>query len=219
MRPLTDSCPKPLLKVAGKPLIEHHVERLAAIGIREIVINVSYLGEQIQDYLGSGQQWGVELTYSPEAELLETGGGIFKALEFLGHEQPFLVVNGDVWCDFDLTSVTLAAGDDAHLVLVSNPPHHPTGDFYLEQNRVKVALSGSQQQSLTRALKLTFSGISILHPRLFKEQTGGKFALAPLLRDAMTNNRVGGVAYDGFWLDVGTPERLAELDSRLRSGC
>jgi len=207
MRPLTDHCPKPLLRAGGKPLIVHHIERLAAAGIRDLVINHAYLGEQIEAALGDGSALGVRIRYSPEGEALETGGGIFKALPLLGPE-PFLVVNGDVWTDCPVPETRLAEGDLAHLVLVDNPPHHPAGDFALEAGRVRP--EGSP--------RLTFSGIGIYHPDLFVDCVPGAFPLAPLLRDAMTQGRVGGRHHSGLWFDIGTPERLAELDRMLTQG-
>lgn len=209
MRPLTNHCPKPMLKVAGKPLIEHHIDRLAAAGFNEIVINTAYLGEQIQAYLGAGEQWGVSIVYSPETEPLETGGGIANALKHLGTDAPFLVVNGDVWCEFELESLTIAEQDLAQLVLVDNPNHNPEGDFALHRGRVKIKQEGEAA--------LTFSGISILRPQLFSGQNTGKFPLAPLLREAMAAGQVGGISYQGYWLDVGTPERLQQLDQHLVS--
>ncbi len=205
MRPLTDTLPKPLLPVAGKPLIVHHIERLAAAGIRHLVINHAHLGEMIETRLGDGSEWGVEIRYSSEETALETGGGIFRALPLLG-EAPFLVVNGDVWCDVDFSRLQLPAGRLAHLVLVSNPTHHPRGDFLLRGERV-VDADGD---------RLTYSGIGVYHPLLFAGCRPGAFPLAPLLRSAMADGRVSGMQHRGVWIDVGTPERLAELDARLR---
>lgn len=206
MRPLTERCPKPLLPVAGKPLIVHHLERLAAAGISEVVINVSYRAEQIVAALGDGSDIGLTIAWSHEAAPLETGGGILKALPLLG-EAPFLLVNGDIWCDMEL-SVLGGLGDDlAHLVLVDNPPHHPTGDFHLNASG-RVHDKGEP--------RLTFAGLSVIDPALVADQTPGAFALAPLLRHAMATERVAGHHYRGAWVDVGTPERLADLDHRLR---
>lgn len=206
MRPLTDHTPKPLLIAGGKPLIQHHIERLAAAGIRELVINHAHLGAQIEAALGDGAGFGVEIRYSPEERALETGGGIFRALPLLGPE-PFLVVNGDVWTDVDLAGLALDAGDLAHLVLVDNPPHNPKGDFVLIAGRVRS----------TGTPRLTFSGIGLYRPELFDGQTPGAFPLAPLLRQAMKAGRVGGRHHGGHWFDIGTPERLALLDRRLSS--
>jgi len=203
MRPLTDSCPKPLLPVAGKPLIVHHLERLEQAGIQEVVINVSHLAEQIIKALGDGSQYGLTLRFSREATPLETGGGIRQALPLLG-EAPFLLVNGDVWCKA-LPKLRALQGDDlAHLMLVDNPEHHPDGDFSLDNGRV--------QEGQPR---LTFSGLSIIHPALLAHQAQGAFALAPLLKAAMQQGRVSGEHFDGQWVDVGTPRRLAALDQQL----
>lgn len=202
MRPLTDHTPKPLLRAGGKPLIVHHIERLAAAGLRDLVINHAHLGGQIVDALGDGSRYGVSIHYSAESEALETGGGIFQALRLLG-EAPFMVVNGDIWCDFDPASLQLTAGDLAQLLLVDNPGHNPEGDFGLEAGRV------------SNARRFTFSGIGIYSPELFASCHAGRFPLAPLLREACDAGRVGGQLHHGQWLDVGTPERLAELDARL----
>lgn len=201
MRPLTLHTPKPLLPVAGKALIEYHIEALAAAGITELVINHAWLGQQVEQALGNGSRYGVRIAYSAETEPLETGGGIFKALPLLGDE-PFIVVNGDVWTDYDFSLLHAPADSLAHLVLVDNPPHHPQGDFSLEQTSVS-----TQGES-----KLTYSGISVLHPRLFAGCSAGAFALAPLLREAMRQGRVSGERFAGRWLDVGTVERLAEAE-------
>jgi MurNAc alpha-1-phosphate uridylyltransferase len=207
MRPLTDTLPKPLLEVAGKPLIVHHIERLAAAGLRQLVINHAHLGGMIEACLGDGSAWGVKIRYSPETTALETGGGIFRALPLLG-EAPFLVINGDVWCDLDFTSLRLPEGMLAHLVLVPNPAHHPQGDFALQGARV----SGDGDE------RLTFSGIGVYHPRIFASCRPGAFPLAPLLRSAMAEGRVSGVCHRGVWIDVGTQERLKELEQQLRGG-
>lgn len=206
MRPLTDTCPKPLLKAGDRPLIEHHLQRLATAGIREVIINVSYRAEQIIRALGDGRRFGLSIRYSREATPLETGGGIQAALPLLG-DAPFLLVNGDVWCDALPEPSALHDGDLAHLLLVNNPDHHPTGDFALSQRRVSA--SGSP--------RLTFSGLSLINPALVKDQPAGAFALAPLLRAAMQQGRVSGESFSGRWIDVGTPERLAELDAHLQS--
>ena len=206
MRPLTDHTPKPLLRVAGKPLIVHHIMRLAAAGFRQLVINHAHLGEHIVAALGDGAAFGVQIRYSAEAPAaLETGGGIFQALPLLG-AAPFLVVNGDIWTDCDLTTLALGDDDLAQLVLVENPPQHPLGDFKLEQGRVLA--DGSPRQ--------TFSGIGLYHPELFAHCVPGAFPLAPLLRHAMSAGRVGGQFHRGQWFDIGTPERLAELNQLLQ---
>jgi MurNAc alpha-1-phosphate uridylyltransferase len=205
MRPLTDHTPKPLLEAGGRPLIGHHLVALARAGVREVVINHAHLGAQIEQALGDGAAWGLRIRYSPEAVALETGGGIFQALPLLGAD-PFIVVNGDVWTDFDPARLRLAAPDLAHLVLVDNPPHHPTGDFVLDGDRVRA--EGGQ--------RLTFSGIGVYRPALFDGCGPGRFPLAPLLRVAMAADRVSGERHPGRWVDVGTPERLAALDRALR---
>lgn len=211
MRPLTNDTPKPMLKVAGKPLIQYQVERLVAAGITEIVINHAYLGEQIEAYLGDGSKWNCRIRYSPEPEPLETGGGIFKALPLLTAEvgdQPFLLVNGDVWIDMDYAPLVQSPLTGlAHLVLVNNPDHHPEGDFSVEDGKVNYQ---------TDTERFTFSGISIIHPSLFNGCEEGVFKLAPLLKHAMDNQQVSGEVYSGFWLDVGTPQRLQQLEQHIQ---
>lgn len=207
MRPLTDHTPKPLLQAGGRPLIEYHILALVAAGFRELVINHAHLGDRIERSLGDGSGLGVSIHYSVEAEALETGGGIFHALPLLG-PGPFLVVNGDVWTDYDFSRLPPEPAGLAHLVLVDNPPHHPRGDFALAGSRVV-----SEGESL-----LTFSGIGVYRPELFAGCSPGKFPLAPLLRQAMAAGQVSGEHYRGRWLDIGTPQRLAELDQWLRDG-
>lgn len=211
MRPLTNDTPKPMLKVDGKPLIQYQVERLVAAGITEIVINHAYLGEQIESFLGDGAQWNCKISYSAESEPLETGGGIFKALPLLTDDvgqQPFLLVNGDVWIDMDYAPLAQSSIKGlAHLVLVKNPEHHPQGDFSVEGGNVNYRSNTEQ---------FTFSGISIIHPHLFEGCKAGVFKLAPLLKKAMDENRVSGEVYKGFWLDVGTPERLQQLEQHIK---
>lgn len=205
MRPLTDTTPKPLLKVGGIPLIVWHLERLAHDGFTDIVINIAHLGYQIPQALGDGSEWGVNITYSDEQKEggLETAGGIVKALPLLGDE-PFLVVNGDIWTDYDFQDHRkLAEGMLAHLVLVPNPDHNPEGDFALVNNKVVDAKS------------YTFSGIGYYSPKLFEGVPYGKSALAPLLRAAMKEGKVTGELYEGEWLDIGTPERLELLNAQL----
>jgi MurNAc alpha-1-phosphate uridylyltransferase len=206
MRPLTDSCPKPLLKVAGKPLIQWHLERLAQAGIREVVINLSWLGDLIANALGDGSKYGLAIQYSREPwPPLETGGGLVQALPLLG-EGPFLLVNGDVFTDIDFTSLTIAQGDLAQLVLVPNPVHHQKGDFWLnEQGRISTA--GGE--------RLTYSGVGLLRPEFFAGATPGRFPLLPWLLRALDAGRLGGQRHSGVWLDIGTPERLAQLDATL----
>ncbi len=207
MRPLTDHTPKPLLEVASKPLIVYHIEKLAAAGFSEIIINIAHLGHMIPEALGDGSKWGVKITYSDEQEegALESLGGIVKALPLLGDE-PFLVVNGDVWCDYAF-DVNLSLNDKlAHLILVDNPEHNVDGDFALVDGEVK--RDGAE--------KLTFSGIGYYNPKLFKDQPYGSAPLAPLLRETMDLGKVSGEHYGGSWRDIGTPERLDEMNRKLK---
>ncbi|KQT41685.1 MULTISPECIES: N-acetylmuramate alpha-1-phosphate uridylyltransferase MurU [unclassified Methylophilus] len=207
MRPLTDHTPKPLLEVGGKPLIVWHIERLAQAGITELVINHAYLGQQIEDRLGDGTQWHVYIQYSAEQTALETAGGIAKALPLLGDES-FLVVNGDVFTDIDYAATSLPVGKLAHLVMVDNPQQHAEGDFALQDGLVKQAADN----------RLTFSGIGVYHPDLFKSVQSGEAAkLAPLLISAMQQGLVSGQHHTGVWHDIGTPERLAQLDHWLKT--
>jgi MurNAc alpha-1-phosphate uridylyltransferase len=206
MRPLTDNTPKPLLLVGGKRLIEYHLEALAAADISDVIINHAHLGGQIEQVLGSGERYGVSIHYSPEGEALETGGGIFQALPLLG-DGPFVVINGDIWCDYPLARLREQETHGAHLVLVPNPPQHPTGDFLLRDGMVFDQAEGE---------RLTFSGIGLYHPSLFDGCVAGAFALAPLLRRAMASGLVSGERFDGHWFDIGTPERLQQLDVMLR---
>lgn len=206
MRPLTDETPKPLLKAGGKRLIEYHLQGLAQAGFHDIVINHAHLGEQIEQVLGDGSRYGVRITYSVEGQALETGGGIFKALPLLG-DAPFLVVNGDVWCDYPFARLREHSVELAHLVLVDNPPQHPQGDFVLTHGKVHDK----------EGERLTFSGIGVYHPSLFAGCEAGAFPLAPLLRRAMAANAVSGEHYRGRWFDIGTPERLQQLDRLLRA--
>lgn len=209
MRPLTDHCPKPLLPVAGKPLIVYQIERLKAAGITELVINISHLAEQIEQALGDGSRWGVSIHYSVEPQPLETAGGIVQALPLLTRDQcgdqPFLVVNGDVWCELPLEQLPDSIEGSVHLLMVNNPDHHPEGDFALEHGRIQ--LTGA---------KKTFAGISLLRPSLFDGCPAGVRPLAPLLIRAIEQGRASGQCWDGFWLDVGTPQRLALLEQRLQ---
>ncbi len=226
MRPLTNNLPKPMLPVGGKPLLQHHVEALARAGIADLVINHSCFGKRIEAWFDDGAAFGVNIRYSPEGDSpLGTGGGIKRALPLLGNE-PFLVINGDVWTDFPLETLKSARPDQAHLVLVANPAHHPQGDFVLQNGNV----------SDSGAPKHTFSGIGVYRPSLFKSVEtalyrhslkNGKlsaqqdaasathFPLAPLLRQAMQTQQVSGELYGGLWLDIGTPARLAQLEDYL----
>jgi MurNAc alpha-1-phosphate uridylyltransferase len=205
MRPLTDHTPKPLLRVADKPLICWHLEALVRAGVREVIVNLSWLGEQIRETLGDGQAFGLRIRYSEEGNPpLETGGGIFKALPLLGPE-PFLVVNGDTFTDVDVRSLQLSAAADARLVLVPNPPQHPHGDFVLEGEWI-VDRAGP---------RLTYSGIGIFSPALFHGCTAGPFPLLPLLQRASGAGRLQGQRHSGQWLDIGTPERLTALNRQL----
>lgn len=205
MRPLTDHCPKPLLDVAGTPLIVRHIERLAAAGFHDIVINIAHLGHMIETVLGNGSRWGVSIRYSREVQPLETAGGIVNALPVLG-DKPFLLINGDIWCDYPLERLqSLQLPGLAHLVLVDNPEHHRAGDFVLQGG--KVHPRGEQAG-------LTFSGLSVMHPRLFedwRQRAGEAFPLREILLPAMAAGQVSGEHYAGYWLDVGTPQRLQQL--------
>jgi len=202
LRPLTDQLPKPLVPIAGKPLIEYHLSALAAAGFREVVINQGHLGSQLPEALHNGQRWGINIHWSDEQpEALETGGGIFKALPLLG-SSPFLVINGDVWTDYPLARLRAVKCDWAHLVMVPNPAHNPAGDFALEGARIREAGES----------RLTYSGIGVYHPRLFSSCEAGKFSIVPLLRAAMTNHLVTGEKFTGAWDDIGTLQRLEKLN-------
>ncbi len=207
MRPLTLHTPKPLIPVAGVPLIEYHLRALARAGIEEVVINHAWLGEKIEAHLGDGERFSLHITYSRESQPLETGGGIFRALPHLGDE-PFVVVNGDVFTDYDFAALPQTLEGLAHLVLVDNPEHHREGDFSLQQGRVV-------NPGATNTL--TYSGIALLHPQLFADCFNGAFKLAPLLREAVTQGRVSGEYFTGRWIDVGTHERLAATEALLLS--
>ena len=204
MRPLTDHTPKPLLKAGGRALIEHTIDGLVAGGISEMIVNTAHLGEQVEQYLGDGARYGASIRYSLEGEALETGGGIFRALPLLGDE-PFLVVNGDIATDFNFASLRERKIDLAHLVLVANPKHHPQGDFGLAEG---LALDGGDP-------RYTFCGIGVYRPELFAACNPGRFALAPLLRKAMVTEQVSAEFYPGFWMDIGTVERLQAFDQYL----
>jgi len=208
MRPLTDTRPKPLLEVAGKPLIQYHLEALAHAGVRDIVINLAWQGELIRAALGVGERFGVQIRYSEEPEgALETGGGIVAALPLLG-PAPFLVISGDIWTDFPLASCLrrLAEGDLAHFVLVPNPDFHEQGDFGLEAGRV-----------LDRAPRYTYANIAVLRSEFFAGRPPGRFPLAPLMFDWIRQGRVSGELYRGRWRNLGTPVQLDQLDAELRA--
>ncbi|RPE77251.1 N-acetylmuramate alpha-1-phosphate uridylyltransferase MurU [Vulcaniibacterium tengchongense] len=223
MRPLTERTPKPLLEAGGKPLIVWHLEKLAALGVREVVINTSWLAERFPRALGDGARWGLRLHYAYEGPTpLETGGGMLHALPLLreGDDAPFLAVNGDIWTDYDFARLPSRIDGDAHLVLVDNPPQHPLGDFALDADARVRAEGGA---------RLTFAGIGLYRASLFagwREAIGAapgaeaeppRFKLAPLLRAAMARGRIAGEHHRGRWTDVGTPERLARLDAELRA--
>lgn len=219
MRPLTGHTPKPLLEVGGKPLIVWHLEKLATLGVRDVVINTSWLADRFPPALGNGEQWNLRLHYACEGPVpLETGGGMWNALDLLGRDAPFVAINGDIWTDHDFATLPQEPAGDAHLVLVDNPPHHPAGDFALDaQGR----LHGEGKA------RLTFSGIGVYRPSLFDDwrevigdadgasDTPPRFKLAPLLRAAMARGLVSGAHHRGRWTDVGTPQRLVELDAAL----
>jgi len=219
MRPLTDTTPKPLLQVGGKPLIAWHLEKLAALGIREVVINTSWLAPQFPATLGDGARWNLRLHYAYEGDVpLETGGGMWNALPLLG-DAPFVAVNGDIWTDYDFGLLPTEPAGDAHLVLVDNPSQHPGGDFALHAGVVES----------NGPAKLTFAGIGVYRRGLFDDWRGiigdapganatpPRFKLAPLLRAAMAQDRVSGEHHRGAWTDVGTPARLAQLESELQN--
>jgi MurNAc alpha-1-phosphate uridylyltransferase len=205
LRPLTDVTPKPLIEVAGKSLIEYHLSNLAAAGFKEIIINTAWLAEKIHQQLGDGERYGVSIQYSDEGSALETAGGIINALPLLG-DDPFLVVNGDIWCNFDYSTLpTLENPTQAHLVLVNNPDHNEKGDFSLQGKLIQN--SGNTMY--------TYSGIGLYSPEFFKEQQPGSRPLAPIIRNKCEKHLVDGQLYDGLWTDVGTIERLQELDKQL----
>lgn len=205
MRPLTDRTPKPLLPVAGKPLIGYHLESLARAGIRDVVINLSWLGDRIRVALGDGSQYGVRIAYSDEGPVaLETGGGVFKALPLLGNDA-FLVISGDIWTDYPLANLQLAPGDIAHFVLAPNPNFHLQGDFGLSEGRVRDAV----------VPRYTYANIGLFRPEFFAGSQAGRFALAPLMFNWIRQGRVSGELYEGRWHNIGTQAQLAELESLL----
>lgn len=213
MRPLTLYTPKPLLEVGGKPLIVWHIEKLKKIGVTEIVINSAWLADKLISSLGDGSQFGVDIRWTREDEGLETAGGIINALPLLGTD-PFILVNGDVWTTMDFEALRhIKLNDDlAHLVLVDNPKQHPEGDFTLFDGRTFTFDQDVMGENLT------FSGVSVIHPKLFDGLEPGKRPLAPLLKQAMQNQKISGEKLKGAWVDVGTPERLMELDLQIREG-
>ncbi|MGH8259973.1 MAG: N-acetylmuramate alpha-1-phosphate uridylyltransferase MurU [Steroidobacteraceae bacterium] len=207
MRPLTDHTPKPLLEAGGKPLIGYLLEGLARAGLRDIVVNLSWLGQRIRDALGNGSAYGVRIAYSDEGPVaLETGGGIFNALPLLG-EEPFVIANGDIWTDLDFSTLSLDGDSLATIVLVPNAPHHPRGDFGLEGDRIVER----------EADRYTYPGIGLYRPEFFAGCSPGRFPLLPLLRRAIAAGRLRGQVHRGTWIDIGTPERLAALDAELRT--
>lgn len=207
MRPLTDRHPKPLLKVDGRALIEWHIEALKDAGIKDILINTSWLGDQIPEYLGDGAYWGVNLTFIHEVEALETAGGIRNALDFFDDE-PFVVVNGDVWSEYDYEKLLQQPTKKAHIVLVPNPEHHPQGDFQLREDGLVIA-EGSE--------RYTFAGIGVYLPEVFADVPRGEpCRLAPVLRELMVEAEVTGELFQGRWFDIGTPERLERLNQSFQ---
>ena len=208
MRPLTANLPKALLKVRGKPLIEHQIEKLVAAGVSGIVINHFYLGDMIEAAVGDGKRFGVEISYSRETTRLDTAGGIIKSLSQL-QDDSFIVVNADIWTDFEFSRLQAVDGKDrlAHLVLVDDADHNPYGDFYIDD------VGRVHEDHSTRDQKLTFSGISVLHKKLFTGLSIEPLSVVPLLQAAMAENRVSGVIHPGLWLDIGTPERLLKVNA------
>ena len=217
MRPLTDETPKPLLKVAGRPLIDYHLCRLQAAGVTQVVINVCHLAQQIEAYCGTGERWALDIQYSREASPLETAGGIAQALPLLlgsasEGEADFILLNGDVWTDYPLEQLlgaTLSEGEDARLVMVDNPEQHPLGDFYLDESgRLRVLEEG--------VMGCTYAGLAVFNTALFRRLIPGKLALRPIFDAAIAAGSLGGERYRGRWFDIGTPQRLAALDTLLR---
>jgi MurNAc alpha-1-phosphate uridylyltransferase len=212
LRPITDTLPKPLVRVGGKPLIVYHLEALARAGVRDVVINLSWLPDKIRTALQDGSEYGLHITYSDEGPVaLETGGGIFNAIQLLG-PGPFMVVNGDTFTDIDFGAVQARAANHAGalawIVLVPNPTQHPQGDFGLEGEQVVERQTG----------RFTYSGVGVYRPEFFEGCTGGKFPMLPLLKRAIAAGRLRGELHEGEWCDVGTPQRLAELDERVAAG-
>ena len=208
MRPLTDQIPKPLLEVAGKPLIAWHLEKLAKANFEDVIINHAYLGKMIEAYVGDGSRWNLKIAYSREGSPLETAGGIKKALPLIG-DQPFLVINADIYTDFNFATIKNRNLNDCkgHLVMVKNPKQHPDGDFFLQNNQIE--LEGKE--------RLTFSGIAIYQPKIFEDINIEPVAkLAPILKKLIGEKCISGEAYQGLWFDIGTPERLNEVNLFLK---
>ena len=216
MRPLTDTVPKPLLEVGGKPLIVYHLEALAAVGIKEVVINIAYLGQHIREYVGDGSHWGLTVFYSEEPEPLETAGALLHAMPLLG-ETPFVLINGDVWTDFPLSQLMASSLDDVlgRLILVSNPEHNPQGDFCLSDQSLVM-----QKSSVPQRHSYTFSGIGVFSPDIIHGYPDKRriFPLREVFAHAIAQQQLSGEVYCGQWWDVGTPERLQLLDSLLLAG-
>ncbi|HEX4479269.1 MAG TPA: nucleotidyltransferase family protein [Rudaea sp.] len=205
MRPLTDTTPKPLLPIRGKPMIVRHLEALARAGVTEVVINTSHLAAQFPEALGDGSQWNLRIRYSYEGpEPLDSGGGMLRAVPFLGHD-PFIAVNGDIVTDFDFSTLPRDPKGVAHLVVIDNPPHNSNGDFVLRDGRLHDELTP----------RSTFAGIGVYRPSLLDGHTGGTFSMVPILREAMRRGDVTGEQYRGAWTDVGTPQRLADINGAL----
>ncbi len=208
LRPLTDNTPKPLLRVNDRPLIVYLIDALCHAGFTNLVINTAHLGQQIRECLGQGDRFGVDIVYSDEsAGALETGGGIYQALPLLG-EAPFLVVNSDIWTDYPFKRLDMPLAGMAHLVLIDNPAHHPQGDFGLQGDHVVAGADNS----------LTFSGIGVYNPALFRQCRPGKYPLVPILKQAVAADQVTGEHYRGAWMDIGTPARLQQLARQLTAG-
>ncbi len=206
MRPLTDRTPKPLLEVGGETLLGRHLDRLARAGVREAVVNNAYLGDLVRAFVGDGGRWGLQVRHSIEPSgALDTGGGVREALPLLG-EDPFVLVNSDIWTEFDFETLKRRLDDRlAHLILVPNPEHHPGGDFALREGMVQ-----------REGEKFTYAGIALIHPKLLLAHPRGKFPLAPILKSAIRSGQVSGELFRGHWCDVGTPERLLEANLLAR---
>nr|WP_159269185.1 nucleotidyltransferase family protein [Zhongshania aliphaticivorans] len=219
MRPLTDHTPKPLLQAGGKALIDYHIEKLAAIGVSNIVVNCSWLADQLAHYLGDGSRYGLNIIVSREDQPLETAGGIVNALPLLlddmQKDEPFILVNGDIWTDFDFADLLNCRPESGHLVMVENPPHNPSGDFVLSAEGLISERQGSHDNEDTASPVYTFSGISVWRPSVFEDFNPGKRPLKPVMLAAMEKQRLSGRLHAGAWWDIGTPERLAALDAML----